>query len=209
MKPSDVEEKLAAMRARIEEVKKTAQPELLKFLVALGTEGERSAVVLGAERINVGLETLLKKFLRPCPNEKDPLFSSDAALGSFSRRIELAYRLGLIDSKFKQSLDAIRRLRNDFAHAITVESLQDQRHADRVNAVWELMMKGSENALEGFATAFKEAAKEVGEKIGEQTAKYLSCVMQLLVKLELVCCQMERPSILLPAKLDYKGDDPD
>ena len=199
--PKSIKRKLAVFKHKTDEAKKTIQPDLLEFLFALGMEGERSAVVLGAERINVALETLLKKFLRPSPNTNDTLFASDGALATFSRKIEVAYRLGLIDPRFKQALNSIRKLRNDFAHATKVERLQEQSHADRVKALWTLVEKSNESKLEGFVLAFQES--------GEQAAQYLSCVMLLLLKLELVRHHLERPYILLPAKLNYREKDSD
>ena len=57
MKPKknrELEAKLAIFRQKFQqqpqEAAKVVFPDLLKFLVALGSEGEQSAVVLGAER---------------------------------------------------------------------------------------------------------------------------------------------------------------
>jgi len=192
---------------KIKDAQKTIQPELLEFLVNLGMEGERSAVVLGAERINVSVENLLKCFLRPSAGKKDALFASQGALAAFSKKIEMAYRIGLIDLKMRQAIDMVRNLRNDFAHATTVETLQDQKHSDRVQALWKLMMNGNKNALEGFDDCFRDAAKQVGAKLGKQTACYLSCIMAILIKLELARYHVEPPFIVLPVKVNF--DDPD
>jgi hypothetical protein len=200
------QEKIAAVRKKIEESKKSVYPDLMKFLVVLGTESERSAVVLGAERIHVALESNLKQFLRPCPDNQDILFSSDGALGTFSRKIEMAYRLGLIDLKFKQALNLVRRLRNDFAHAIMVESLQDGAHSSRVIALSE-MMSTDDDLVTPLAEAFTDSAKVVGKELGDKTASYLGCIMMLLLTLELARCHIARPSIDIPAKIDF--NDPD
>ena len=114
-KTKALKERLAAFQETTEAAKKEIMPELLEFFVTLGMEGERSSVVLGAERINVALEALIKSSLQPSLNKTDALFTSDGALASFSRKIEMAYRLGLIDLPFKQALDLVRKLRNDFA----------------------------------------------------------------------------------------------
>ncbi|SRR5258708_4772522 len=199
-------QKLAAFRKKFQkehaEAAKVVFPDLLQFLVALGSEGERSAVVLGAERINVGLEELLKAFLRPSATKQDGLFSSEGALATFSRKTEIAYRIGLIDLQFKQALDFVRKLRNDFAHATRVESLEAQRHADRVRELRKLIAGDRQNSLEGLELAFVR-----GAGVGKLTSAYLGCVMLLLVKLELTRHHLEKPTILLPAKLDYRDLD--
>lgn len=203
-----LEEKLDAIRREFEkqnaESKKLVYAELLPFLVSLGSEGERSAVVLGAERISVAVEALLKAFLLPSPNKTDSLFSSDGALATFSRKTEIAYRLGLVDSNFKQALDLVRKLRNDFAHATKVESLEEQTHADKVKALLRLVSTGNQESLEGLKLAFRK-----GAGAGEQACAYLACVMLLLLKLEMVRHHLRRPEILLPAMLNYKEHPPD
>ena len=70
-----------------------------RFLAQLAAEGERSAVVLGASRADTALDELLKKCLRPNPGGHDNLFDPDRPLGTFSEKIPLAFRLGLIDEE--------------------------------------------------------------------------------------------------------------
>ena len=201
MKPS---ERMAVFQRNVEEIRKTAVPQLLDFMVSLAMEGERSAVVLGAERINVGLTLLLKRFLKPAEKtaEDEALFERDGALATFARKIELAYRLGLTDARFKRSLDLIRKLRNDFAHATRVETLTEQKHADRLNELLKMVKKGNQNHFNEFLPFFEKAKGH-----SQHARNYLTCVMVLLVKLELVTCQLKPPEILLPALLDYRRTD--
>lgn len=169
--------------------------EIGDFLYELSKEGERSAVVLGAERLHVALESLLRHFLLPSPNTEDKLFASEsAALGTFSRKIEICYRLGLIDLHFKQALDLIRKLRNDFAHAVKVESLQDNQHTARVQALTQLMAKGNKSQLSKLHIPFNKSKK--------QTRNYLSCVMLLLVKLEITKLYRRPLESCLPENLN-------
>ena len=199
-----LKERMAAFQTKMEAAKKEIMPQLLEFFVTLGIEGERSSVVLGAERINVALEVLIKNSLQPSLNNTDTLFTSEGALASFSRKIEMAYRLGLIDLPFKQALGLVRKLRNDFAHAIKVESLQQDNHADRVKALSKLVIKGNEKTIESFALAYQKAAEEVQAQVPpEHVRAYLSCVMLLLLKLELTRHFTQRPDVLLPAKINY------
>lgn len=197
--------RLAAFQATTEAAKREITPQLLEFFVTLGMEGERSSVVLGAERINVALEALIKSSLQPSLKTKDILFTPDGILGTFSSKIEVAHRLGLMDLPFKQALDLVRKLRNDFAHAIKVESLQQGSHADRVKALSKLVRSGNEKVIEGFALAIQKAAQEAQVQVPpEQLRAYLGCVMLLLLKLELTRHHAERPDVLLPAKINYK-----
>ncbi len=189
-KTKALKERLAAFQETTEAAKKEIMPELLEFFVTLGMEGD---------------EALIKSSLQPSLNKTDALFTSDGALASFSRKIEMAHRLGLIDLPFKQALDLVRKLRNDFAHAIKVESLQQDSHADRVKALSKLVIKGNEKAIEGFTLAYQKAAQEAQvQEPPEQVRAYLSCVMLLLLKLELTRHHAQRPDVLLPAKINHK-----
>jgi hypothetical protein len=173
-------------------------PEMLIFLDSLAKEGERSAVVLGAERLNVSLEMLLKASMNPPPKSKeDSLFDSSRPLSSFSSRIELAFRLGLIDRGFRDALNLIRNLRNDFAHATTVESLEFGKHASRLRELVKLVKKGNANQWQSFQDVFHAA--------GPNAQDYLICVMTLLLKLELVRPHLRPADIFLPALLDYRN----
>jgi hypothetical protein len=63
---------------------------------------------------------LLRTFLIPCNTSEDPLFDgANAPLSTFNARIEMAYRLGVIDATFSRNLHLVRKIRNDFAHNVT------------------------------------------------------------------------------------------
>ncbi|MEQ9092195.1 MAG: hypothetical protein RIE52_13965 [Balneola sp.] len=82
-------------------------------------ESDRAAVILVASIIDGNLETLLKSHLVPIPTSKDSLFdSATSPLSNFSSKIDLAYRVGLISSKFCRDLHLLRKIRNSFAHDI-------------------------------------------------------------------------------------------
>ncbi len=190
-------EKRAAFQQTMDEAKKTILSDLEKFLMSLASEGERSAVVLGAERINVELTLLLKCFLQPGSKKEDnALFENEGgAFRTFARKSQVCHRLGLIDTKFGTALQHIRKLRNDFAHATKVETLAEDKHAHRVRALSQLLAEGNQQDLQVFQNFFM--------KSGQNCRIYLSCVMVLLMKLALVRRQLEPPVILLPAKLNY------
>ena len=129
-----------------------------QFIKGLANESERATVILGVARLDVGLEYLLKAFMNPYPGGEDNLFDSDRPLGSFSAKIGLASRLGLIEPKFERALQIVRKLRNDFAHSIEKEILSVAPHKDRV---YELVMLVQADSL----------WSGVGESLGVQTVK--------------------------------------
>ena len=83
-------------------------------------ESDRACVILAAALLDTALETLLKAKLVHSSASEDPLFEgANAPLGSFSSRIEMSYRVGIIDAGFARALHLVRRIRNDFAHNVT------------------------------------------------------------------------------------------
>ena len=86
---------------------------------------DRSCVIVAAAYIDELLGFLLKGFLNSPSSEKEDkeLFSGYGPLSSFSSKILLSYRLGLISNYEYKSLQIIRKIRNVFAHDISKESL--------------------------------------------------------------------------------------
>ncbi len=109
------------------------------FVRSLTNESERAAVVLGAAKLDSLLELLLKRSPLPSPGGKDDLFDTERPLGTFSAKISIAYRLGLIDKDFEYSLQVVRKIRNSFAHSIENETLSKSSHHDRLFEVTKIL----------------------------------------------------------------------
>jgi hypothetical protein len=125
--------------------------EAASFARSLAGESERAAVVLGAAKLDSLLELLLKRCLLPCPGGKDDLLDTERPLGTFSAKISAAYRLGLIDKDFEYALQAVRKIRNSFAHSIENETLSKAPHRDRLFEIAKIL-KGYEGLEEIAAT---------------------------------------------------------
>lgn len=95
-------------------------------------ESDRAAVILGAAKLDVLLYQLLQAALRPCTGRNDELLDGDSPLATFSARITLTHRLGLIDDEFCRALHLIRKVRNSFAHELSGISLESGAHRDRI-----------------------------------------------------------------------------
>jgi hypothetical protein len=106
--------------------------EIGDLVKGLAKEGERAAVVVGAARLDLALEHLLKKAMHPHPGGSDNLFDQERPLGTFFSKIALAYRLGLIDKDVEQALQLVRKIRNNFAHSVGAASLSESAHSSRL-----------------------------------------------------------------------------
>jgi hypothetical protein len=109
-------------------------------------ESDRAAVILGAAKIDLILHEILRRFLVATPTGQDELLDGDAPLATFSSRINIVYRLGLIDAGFTRALHLIRRIRNAFAHDLSGCKLGAGAHADRVRELYAPFSKFKRSA---------------------------------------------------------------
>jgi hypothetical protein len=83
-------------------------------------ESDRACVILSASMLDQALETLLKAYLVPISSKEDDFLEGlYAPISSFSAKIDLSFRIGLISAKFCRDLHLIRKIRNEFAHNIS------------------------------------------------------------------------------------------
>ncbi len=103
-----------------------------KFVDEFKNESDRAAVVLGAAKLDLVLYQIIQAYLIPTSTGKDELLDGDSPLGTFSSKINICYRLGLIDSEFARALHLVRKIRNSFAHEVSDCTLVNGAHSDRV-----------------------------------------------------------------------------
>jgi hypothetical protein len=98
-------------------------------------ESDRAAVILGAAKLDALLAQVLDRHFLPSLASNDELLDGDSPLSTFSSRINISYRLGLITSDFAKALHLVRRIRNAFAHEISGVSLSSGSHSDRLRSL--------------------------------------------------------------------------
>lgn len=83
----------------------------------LGEKMERPIIIVGASKIEHLLLLILSKYFLS-PKGEDDLLKGDNPLSTFSSRIKICYRLGIIDESLSKLLDQVRKVRNLCAHSI-------------------------------------------------------------------------------------------
>ncbi|ACT83012.1 hypothetical protein gp48 [Burkholderia phage KS9] len=148
-----------------------------EFLQWLLNESERSAVILGGALADEELLALMLKVM-PSPNKaEDRLFEPERPLGSFSSRITLAHRIGLIDDDFARGLNWVRDLRNHFAHRVEHAKLTDDAYRDRVTNI-----AGWVKAHHAYADVF-EGTKRFNADISDPHRHWVVCVSAIVMRL--------------------------
>jgi hypothetical protein len=132
-----------------------------QWLKDFDSESDRAAVILGAAKLDLALRELLTKRFMPNPSGQDDLFDADKPISTLSARINVAYRLGLIDKPFAKSLHLVRKIRNEFAHEAVGANLAAGSHRDRVKELVTPFRgkKGFEELVSRTPTDFSEASR--------------------------------------------------
>lgn len=87
----------------------------------LEERASRPLIIIGASKVDdLLLKILIQHLLQKRAKSKnqDELLEGDRPLATFSARIKLTYRLGLIDDTLCFALELLRNLRNPSAHSI-------------------------------------------------------------------------------------------
>jgi DNA-binding MltR family transcriptional regulator len=104
------------MRAKCQSPDAQLVWDVLDFRQTLTHESDRAAALMSAAYLDEQLKTLLNRMLVDDTKVKERVLGTSGAIDSFSSRIDLAYLLGLIPKNFRDDLELIRRIRNEFAH---------------------------------------------------------------------------------------------
>ncbi|WP_051234787.1 hypothetical protein [Marinimicrobium agarilyticum] len=90
-------------------------------------DSDRAAAIVGASYLDELLrEILLEYLVEDTTKNNKELFSGNGPLSSFSSRINLSYRFGVISEIERKLLHGIRGIRNEFAHKLSGASFNDK-----------------------------------------------------------------------------------
>lgn len=101
----------------------------------LSEKSERILIIVCSSKLDDLLFLVLEKFLLPkIGGGKDDLLEGDQPLSTFSSRIKMVYRLGIIDLSYYKMLEQLRAIRNKSAHNIKID-LSKSPFKDHVNNI--------------------------------------------------------------------------
>jgi DNA-binding MltR family transcriptional regulator len=105
--------------------------DFLKFIPEFMNESDRAAVVLGGAKLDLLLHQILEGFFLSVKDE-DSLLGQGRPLRSFGAKIDVIYRLGLLNAEVTKLLHSFRKIRNEFAHEVDNCDLNSQRNQSRL-----------------------------------------------------------------------------
>lgn len=95
------------------------------FNSEIETTSDRACAIVSAAFLDNTIQNIIMSFLCKDSSTQDrALFNQNGPLSTFSSKVIIAYRLGLISKKEYDNLNVIRKIRNCFAHDLTVNSFE-------------------------------------------------------------------------------------
>jgi mannitol operon repressor len=135
-------------------------PKYAEKYTELLNESDRGLALAGAALLDEILGLMLSAFFVDDKNATAGLLDGDRPLSNFSARTKIAYCLGLIGVRTYADLNAIREIRNRFAHRFEKVSFDDSGIADicrslrMYNAFKTFPKDGSPRARFGLSIVF-------------------------------------------------------
>jgi DNA-binding MltR family transcriptional regulator len=142
------------------------------FLSDFQAESDRAAAVLGPAFLDDLLKALITAVAVDAKYVEERLLESSRPLGSFSARIDAAFAFGMISARDHSDLDAIRKIRNQFAHLSTPLSFDDPPIRDRCNQF--RCVEERFTALPSFAKEYSRASRKLFDLAVALLAHWLS-----------------------------------
>jgi hypothetical protein len=151
---------------QVEQILAGTSESVPRFVADLVVEGgERSAVIVGAAQLDTVLEQFLITVLQPGNDKK--LFDANGPLSDTYSKINIAYRLGIIDADVERALELVRRIRNDFAHSLETATLSEGKQRDRLDELVKLCKRNA--AYPGVRRGFTDLLKR--EDLSEEVER--------------------------------------
>jgi mannitol operon repressor len=92
--------------------------EFERYLAMLRKESDRGAVLISCSMIDELLRRTIRAYMTGEGLADELMNGGNAPVGSFYSRTKLAAALGLINGRIATECDTIRKIRNEFAHAV-------------------------------------------------------------------------------------------
>ncbi|HJU70861.1 MAG TPA: hypothetical protein VJ603_03370 [Paucimonas sp.] len=179
------------------EEQKELLTDIFGLTASLMRESERAAVIIAAARLDVDLERLLKHVLHHHPGGSDSLFDSDRAVGTFSAKIALCHRLGILDADLEHALQLVRKIRNDFAHQLEHESLSSPRQKPRLNE----LIRWAQNS-----NVYKSGIKAINaEGKSHEHIQFTVCVVCMAAIVKHGLKSLTRVNVGRPLGIEYES----
>ena len=151
----------------------------------------RTVIIVGSSKIDDLLVNIISNYLLPKivkNKDQDELLEGDKPLATFSSRIKLVYRLGIIHISLYQVLEKIRNIRNISAHEMLFDIAKSPLK-DRINSLYQEISKKNSFIL----TKERYFNNDIFSKLDELKCSFLT----ICVLLEAINAKIEKVKVNL------------
>lgn len=157
----------------------------LEYFRLLFDESHRGCVILVAEKLNETLKELHLSHINSLASPSDSLLKKLRKTltphASFSTRIRLGHKHGLVEKETYDDLEWVRKLRNTAAHSTTVFSFRSSAVRDRVHA-----LQAPNRAAKNFFVTEQERQAVVAPDNTERTTKLYFLLAGMCLNIEIL-----------------------
>jgi hypothetical protein len=117
---------------------KDYKTESAELIADHSAESDRGAIILVATTVEDILEIQITEKLPVLKGDeaaRKKMFEHDGLISSFSKKIEMAYAMGIIDSDYRKKIDLVREIRNACAHSRFPLSMEKKELRDASKAL--------------------------------------------------------------------------
>ena len=152
---------------------------LNRYFDESNSPNDRTVIVLSMAFIEESLTDLLKLHLKPAlekRTEEDALFGFSRPVSNIAAKIDLAYRLGILDKKLTKTLKKLARIRNIAAHRSDDFSITSGKIKDQMKSIIDSSPKqGADHTmpkiwLNTFTATLVETIKSVTDNMRNKNA---------------------------------------
>lgn len=124
-------------------------------------ENDRGAALLAAVLAEHCLDGLLEKRLLPPYGNEGFISGFNSPIGTFSSKIELAYRIGIIPAQLAKLLNGLRKIRNSYAHEV-IADFESQSIANKTEAVLKTVPEHYQSFIDSWNGQIAQALEPFG-----------------------------------------------
>jgi DNA-binding MltR family transcriptional regulator len=157
---------------------------------------DRAAAIIASAYVEDRLALAIKARLIADIQVTNPMFNGDGPLATFSVKINMAYLLGLITKRQRETLHIIKKIRNLFAHDLSPLTFTSQNiqalcrnlhHDDNIASLRQLMgVMAQQNPKINFMTFFEQWFAVVESEKQKPRETYMNNVQIILLQIELL-----------------------
>jgi hypothetical protein len=118
-------------------------------------ENDRGAALLAAMMTEHCLDLLIEKRLLPPYGKENFISGFNSPIGTFSSKIELAYRTGIIPIGLAKLLNGLRKIRNSYAHEVAGD-FDNPKIASRTEETFKTNPDHYNDFIKGWSSSIQE-----------------------------------------------------